>query len=214
LMGKVYVMQGNLEKAAEKFQWLNDSRSVSTDTRERASFGLAEIDFFKGNFKDAISRLQTLTKNPASETTNDALALLIFIQENQQDENVLKKYSAALFLKKQRQFEQAVEVFQTIVKANPTSEIVEEILINIGDIYSITNRFNDAIAVYEKLKNDFPESIMSDNSQMKIGFVYQYGLKEIDKAIGAYQTVLEKFPNSIYSAEARRHIRELRGDIL
>jgi tetratricopeptide (TPR) repeat protein len=214
LMGKVYVVQGNLDKAIEKFQWLNDSRSVSIDTRERANFGLAEIDFFKGNFKDAINRLQTLTKNTVSETTNDALALLIFIQENQQDENVLKKYSTALFMKRQRQFEQVVEVFQTIVKANPTSEIVEEILINIGDIYSITNRFNDAIAVYEKLKNDFPESIMSDKSQMKIAAVYQLGLKENDKAIAAYQKLLEQFPNSIYVSEARRRIRELRGENL
>jgi tetratricopeptide (TPR) repeat protein len=214
LMGKVYVAQGNLDKASDKFQWLNDSRSTSTDTRERANFGLAEIEFFKGNYKDAISRLQSLTKNPASETTNDALALLIFIQENQQDENVLKKYSAALLLKKQRQFELAVEVFQTIVKENPTSEIVEEILINIGDIYSITNRFNDAIAVYEKLKNDFPESIMSDKSQMKIAAVYQLGLKENDKAMAGYQKLLEQFPNSIYVSEARRRIRELRGDAL
>jgi TolA-binding protein len=213
LMGKVYVAQGNLDKAAEKYQWLNDSRNASADTHERANFALAEIYFFVGNFKDA-RQLKTITKNHATQTTNDALALLIFIQENQQDENVLKKYSAAMLLKRQRQFDKAVEVFETVVKANPKSEIVEEILINIGDIYSMMNRFTDAIAVYEKLKNDFPESIMSDKSQMKIAAVYQLGLKENDKAIATYQKLLEQFPNSIYVSEARRRIRELRGENL
>jgi outer membrane protein assembly factor BamD (BamD/ComL family) len=68
--------------------------------------------------------------------------------------------------------------------------------------------------VYEKLKNDFPESIMSDKSQMKIAAVYQLGLKENDKAIATYQKLLEQFPNSIYVSEARRRIRELRGENL
>jgi tetratricopeptide (TPR) repeat protein len=214
LMGNVYTAQGNLEKAVEKLRWLIDFRAAPTDFRDKANYALAETDFFKGDFKEALNRLQSLTKNPASEITNDALLLQVLIQENQENENTLKNFSTGIFFKRQRKFEKAAEIFEAIVKENPKAEIVDESLVNAGDVYSAMHRFEEAISAYDRLIKDFPDNIMSDKSQMKIAAVYQFGLKDNTKAAEAYQKLLEQFPSSIYVSEARRKVRELRGDSL
>lgn len=214
LMGNVHTAQGNLEKAVEKLRWLIDFRAAPTDFRDKANYTLAETDFFKGDFKEALNRLQSLTKNPASEISNDALTLQVLIQENQENENILKKFATGIFLKKQRQFEKAIRMFELIVKENPKAEIVDEALVNAGDIYAMTQHFDKAIGAYDRLIKDFPDNIMSDKSQIKIATVYQFGLKENKKAVEAYQKLLEQFPNSIYASEARKKVRELRGDSL
>ncbi|MBU2471279.1 MAG: tetratricopeptide repeat protein, partial [Bacteroidetes bacterium] len=206
--------QGNLEKAVEKLRWLIDFRATPADYRDKANYALAETDFFKGDIKETLDRLQSLTKNSASEISNDALTLQVLIQENQENENILKKFATGIFLKKQRQFEKAIRMFELIVKENPKAEIVDEALVNAGDIYAMTQHFDKAIGAYDRLIKDFPDNIMSDKSQIKIATVYQFGLKENKKAVEAYQKLLEQFPNSIYASEARKKVRELRGDSL
>ena len=214
MTGRVLIARGDLDKATEKFNWLVDNRSSSPDIRDKANFELAEIDFYNSNFKDASNRLQALTKNPTSEITNDALSLQILIQENETEKNVLRLFSKASLLKRQRQFDKAIESLQLLVKSYPKSEMTSDALVDIGDIYSTVNKFTDAVAAYEKLINDFPESINLDKSQIKIAQVYQFGLKDNNKATAAYQKLLEKFPRSVYVNEARRKIRELRGENL
>ncbi len=214
LLGYVYTAQGNLEKAVEKFGWIINFQATPADYRDKANYSLAEVDFFKGNIKETLDRLQLLTKNSASEISNDALTLQVLIQENQENENILKKFASGLFLKRQGKFEKAVEIFEEIVRENPKANIVDESLVNTGDIYAMIQRFDKAIGTYDRLIKDFPDNIMADKSQIKIAAVYQFGLKENHKAVEAYQKLLEQFPNSIYTSEARKKVRELRGDNL
>lgn len=214
MTGKVLIVRGDLDKAAEKFKWLVDTHGSSPDIRDKANFELAEIDFYNSNFTDALNRLQALTKNPTSEITNDALSLQILIQENETEKNVLQLFSKALLLKRQRQFEKAIESLQGLVKSYPKSELTSDALVDIGDIYATINNFTDAVAAYEKIISDFPESINLDKSQFKIAQVYQFGLKDNNKAAAAYQKLLEKFPGSVYVNEARKRIREIRGENL
>jgi outer membrane protein assembly factor BamD (BamD/ComL family) len=49
---------------------------------------------------------------------------------------------------------------------------------------------------------------------MNTGAVFETGLRDKQKAIAAYEKLLERFPSSLYTNEARKRIRELRGDVL
>jgi TolA-binding protein len=83
-----------------------------------------------------------------------------------------------------------------------------------GDILTQMNRFAEAAAAYQQLQSQYPESIMIDRMLMKLGEVYQLGLNDKPRAIESFKTLLERFPNSIYVNEARKRIRDLRGDTL
>lgn len=44
--------------------------------------------------------------------------------------------------------------------------------------------------------------------------LYQNRFKDKDKSMELYQKMLEKYPASIYAADARKRFRQLRGDTL
>lgn len=214
LSGQVFISQGELEKAAEKFRWLAESRFAQSDIREKANFAIAETDFLRGNFKEAQQKLQNLLVNPNSDITNDAIDLQVLIQENLTNENLLKDFTKGILLKRQRQFNQAAEIFEQLTTKQPDADIVENTLVVLGDVYTMMQQYNKAISTYERLMEKFPDNVFADKSQLKLAAVYRWGLKDSVKAIEAYQKLLEKYPSSVYVNEARRGIREIRGDVI
>ncbi|MDI6766392.1 MAG: tetratricopeptide repeat protein [Bacteroidota bacterium] len=212
-LGNVYLSQGNLTDAANKYNALAGIGSGFNELKEQAAFRLAELDYFQERFNDALTKLQTLTTQATANVTNDALSLQIFIQENlKSNEPALRQFAKADFLKRQLKFSEALIMFESILKENPKADIADEASINIGDILTHMNKYSEAIAAYERALQEYPETIYQDRTLMKIGQIYQLGMKDKVKAIEAYQRLLEKFQNSIYSNEARKKIRELRGD--
>ncbi|MDI6803750.1 MAG: tetratricopeptide repeat protein [Bacteroidota bacterium] len=214
LSGQVFIAQGELEKAAEKFRWLAETRFAQSDLREKANFAIAETDFLRGNFKDAQQKLQNLLASPNSDIANDAIGLQVLIQENLNNENLLKDFSKGILLKHQRQFSKAAEVLEVLAAKQPEADIVENTLVVLGDVYTMMQQYEKAVFTYERIMKDFPDNVFADKSQLKTAAVYQWGLKNSVKAIEAYQMLLEKYPGSVYVNEARRRIREIRGDVL
>ena len=213
LLGDVFLAAGDLDKAETAFKSLGAFRFVVTSFQEQGAFRLAELNYFRGNFKEALSQLGELTKNATSDITNDALSLQILIQENQEpSEAALREYAKAALLERQRKLSEAMTLFDTIAKTYKESSIIDGTLMEMGDILTHMNRFADAVAVYERLVTEFPESIMLDRTLMKIGEVRRLGLHDKTKAVESYTTLLEKYPNSIFVGEARKRIRDLRGD--
>lgn len=213
LLGDVDVALGNLDQAEASYSSLTSYRYSSPDYQDRAAFRLAELNYFRGEFQDALKKLQELTKNATSNITNDALSLLIFIQENMQPkEDVLKEYAKAELLERQRKLSEALTAFDAIANTYKDTPLGDEALMSSGDVLTHMNRYTDAISSYDRLVKDFPESILLDRGFMKLGEIYEFGLIDKPKAIESYKTILEKYPNSIFVSEARKHIRELRGD--
>lgn len=214
-LGEVYLEMGNSALADSELQTIAAAQNAAQDIRQNALFKLAEIDYFSEQFQNALGRLKTLTGNPSGDQANDALSLELFITENMTpNDSALREYARADFLRRQQKLSEALQRFQAIVSAHPSSDIIDETLITIGDIFTVMRRFPDAVAAYERLVSGYPESIVLDRTLLKIGQVWQLGLKDKAKAIAAYEQLLEKFPNSVYAGEARRRIRELRGDTI
>ena len=211
-LGDVYLSMGDLTNAETQYRTLIQY-FTGGDYRERAAFRLAEIDYFNAKFKDATTKLQQSSRNAASDITNDALKLQIFIQENTQSgDAVLKEFAKAEFLQRQKKLSEALEIYQSIVNSDSSSSLADESLMHVGNILALLQRYQEAITAFERLMNNFPESLVLDQALMNIGQTYQNGLHDKIKAMAAYQQVLEKYPNSIYVSEARKRIRILRGD--
>jgi outer membrane protein assembly factor BamD (BamD/ComL family) len=212
-LGDVYLWAGDMEKAAAEYKLLAGRAVLLNQLQETAALRLAELDYFQRRFQDALSKLKSLTRNASSDVTNDALSLQIFIQENlQPTDAALKEYAQADLLRRQQKLPESLAAFQSIVQTYLKSDIVDDALLCTGELLSRLDRSGEALAAYERLLKDFPESILLDRALMKMAEVYNKGMKDSVKAIAAYQRLLEQFPNSIYAAEARKRIRELRGD--
>jgi tetratricopeptide (TPR) repeat protein len=215
LSGDVYLAMGDLDKAEAAYNSVLEIRTVTRDLQDKASFSLAELLYFKGNFSDATVKFQELTKNASANITNDALDMLLFLQENiKADSIALGEFAKADLLEQQRKLSEALAQYELVEKTYPSTPLIDESLMNTGDVLTIMKRYPEAIASYDTLVKNYPESIALDKAIMKEARIYSAGLNDKVKAIAAYESLLQKFPNSIYSSEARKRIRELRGDSL
>ena len=55
---------------------------------------------------------------------------------------------------------------------------------------------------------------MADDAIFALAEIYQKKLKDTEKAKSLYEKILLEFKGSIYSSEARKRFRKLRGDNL
>ncbi len=213
-MGDVFVAQGKLTDAREKYQTVLSSPATANEYKDKARFKLAEIDYFEGKFDDALSKLDEITKNPSADYTNDALALQSFVQDNRMPEAALKEFAQGELSIRQRKLSEAIVIFEDIRRSFPTSTLVDESLMKIGDLQNQMQQYAQALTAYQELIDKYHESMWVDKAQMSIAETYQFKLKDKQKALTLYEALLKDYPNSIYVAEARKRIRELRGDNL
>jgi len=183
------------------------------DYKDLSALRLAELEYFRGDYDNSLLKLSEISKKTISNVANDAISLQIFIQENlKPSTSALKEFSKGDLLKRQWKLSEALSIFENVLKIGKIAPLADEALMNIGDILTNMKRYTDALSAYERLIKDFPDNLAVDRSLMKIGEIYYLGLNEKTKAIESYQKLLEKYPNSIYISEARKRIRELRGD--
>ncbi|HWP81792.1 MAG TPA: tetratricopeptide repeat protein [Bacteroidota bacterium] len=227
-MGEIFIEQNNLAKARQEFESLfrqaplirrlPGQQAFATfpdQAKERALFALAELEYFEGKTDSALSKLEKLTANIGTDLANDALQLQYFIQENRSTvPAALVEFSRADLLMRQRKFSEALKRFQEIVKMYPTALLVDDALLRIGELQVNLRQYQDALTTFRRLADDMPLSIFRDRAHMRIGEIHEQHLKDPQRAIEAYEQLLVRYPNSLFAEEARKRIRQLRGDAI
>jgi TolA-binding protein len=106
------------------------------------------------------------------------------------------------------------------VEASPASNATRQISKTIqDDIYWLEanlrmqrGEFQASLKLLEKIQVEFPDDILADDAYFTQGDIYENYLKDKEKAMEVYRTFLDKYPGSVYAAEARKRYRILRGD--
>ncbi len=211
--GDIYVAQNKLDDAAKKYSAMASSPYSNPEQRTDAQFRLAEIQFFKNNFDSVLALLAPLTENLKADESNDALILQYFVIENRvQFPEALKQYSHAELLARQYKIGEAIQELSSTIDIYPAAPLADDALLKKAEYSIQLKRYAEALASYQKLLVDYKESIEKDKTQFKIGELYELYLMDKQKAIDAYEVILEKYPFSLFIEQARKKIRQLRGD--
>lgn len=210
-IGELFITMNNLASARTEYQGLLQTRLPLY--QQRAQFSIAELDYFEGRFDSTLAKLMPLAANFNADISNDVLLMQYFIAENRtSNPAALMEFAKADLLMRERRYSESLARFNETVRQFPTSLLVDDATMKIGELQLLLNQPNDAIVTFHHLVNDMPESILRDHAHMRIAEVFQFVLKDKAKAIQAYEQILAKFPNSLYLEEARKRIRQLRGD--
>ncbi len=73
-------------------------------------------------------------------------------------------------------------------------------------------KFDESISFLEKILAQFPDDIYADDAFFLQGDIYETLLGNKEKAKEIFREFINKFPGSVYAAEARKRYRQLRGD--
>jgi tetratricopeptide (TPR) repeat protein len=92
------------------------------------------------------------------------------------------------------------------------SSILDEVYWLESKIRLQRGEFQQSIDLLQKILDEFPDDILADDALFTKAEIYERQLANKPKAMEFYREFLNKFPGSVYIAEARKRFRILRGD--
>ena len=112
------------------------------------------------------------------------------------------------------QYDLAIQGFEFYIRCFATSPRADDAQLNIGNSYFAMGNFREAVTALQKVISDYPQSDSVPQAYYKLGQSYE-GLKQIDFARRAYETLLKTFPNDVsYGQLAKQRLDSLnkKGD--
>lgn len=189
----------------------------------------AKLSYYKGDFALAQEHLDILKEATTREIANDAMDLSIRIKENTTFDSTgtaLKEYAGIELLLHQNKVDSALLRIAKLKKGllpgtNPadSSYSISASRAIMDDVYWLESQillkrgeFNKAYEMLQKIMEEYGDDILADDAFFLQGEVAELYTKDKDKAMEIYREFLNKFPGSVYAAEARKRYRQLRGD--
>lgn len=203
------VAESCLRKAGERAQ------GKDADLKKTALLGLARLAFYRARPHESLEQLQHYHElsgagSQADIFENDALELMITLQENIQDSTSLAVLGRSRLLAFQRKYEKADSALSNYLQENPAVMLRSELQLQLSEIEQALGRYKSALAVLLAVYGD-EKSLYRDAALMKAGEILETKMQDFDTAQEKYKAVLEQFPNSVYLEQARDRILALRA---
>ncbi len=148
---------------------------------------------------------------------NDAMSMSLLISDNiDMDSSTvqLATFARADLLLYREKPGEALALLDSLLIAFPGHPITDDALMKKAEIQLKRGNFAEAEALYLSVIKDYGEGILGDDAQFFIAELYENHLKDSAKAMAAYQELLMKYPGSLFTVEARKRFRLLRGDMV
>lgn len=184
---------------------------------EEARYKNAKLSFYMGDFEWSQAQLNVLKSATTELVANDALSLSVFITDNMGLDTTpepMKMYARADLLIFQNRFDDAVKSLDSLTDEYPNHALHDDVLFEKGRIYLQQQKFTEAAAMFDKIDENYSFDLLGDDALFQLAELEQNYLNDKDKAMELYKQILTKYKGSIYTVEARKRYRELRGDEL
>lgn len=213
-LGDVEVLEGDIWEASLLYSQV-DLDYKHDALGHDARFRNAKVSFYAGDFLWCQAQLDILKASTSKLIANDAMELSLLITDNLgADSNAvpLTYFSQAELLRFQHKYDSSLIVLDSLDALYPMHSIGDEVLLQRAHIASAQHRFDSAVVYLQKIIDLYPIDILVDNALFEQAKLYEERLNDKEKAKALYEKLLFEQPGSIFTAEARKRYRFLRGD--
>lgn len=182
---------------------------------QEAKFRYARLCYYRGEFEWSQTQLDVLKEATTQLISNNAMRLWLLIQDNiGLDSNIdaMTLYAQADFLIFRNKLKEASLLLDNIPTLYPNHSLADEIYFSKALIAEKQHNYNDAIVYYTKVFKDFSFDILADNALYNLARMYEFQLKEPEKAKALYEKIILNYTGSLFANDARKRYRILRGD--
>ena len=202
----------------------------------------AKLSYYKGDFRLAQEHLDILKQATTREIANDAMDLSMLIKENTAFDSTgaaLKEFAAIELLLYQNKTPEALQKISDLKSENEpvvnlaknpgktdsskvgavrrgggiqTTSILDDVYWLEANLRMKQGEFEKSIVLLQKILDAYGDDILADDAYFLQGEIYERQMHNKEKAMEIYRTFLDKYPGSVYAAEARKRYRTLRGD--
>ena len=215
-LGDIYLLRGEIWEASLLYSQV-DKLFKHEPIGQEAKFRNAKISYYTGDFKWAKAQLDILKGATSKLIANDAMDLSLVISEAIGiDTNAvpLQWFASAELLIRQNKFQQAISRMDSINLIFTNHSLSDDILMQKAKIATRVGKFQEAADYYEKIVNGYGDELFGDDALFYLAMLNEVQLKNPEKAKKFFEEIMLNYAGSIYTTEARRHYRKLRGDKL
>ena len=209
-LGNIKMRQAKIDDAEKLFQSVLKLPRANVEDKSYANYQLARVLSFKNDFESARKNLMSVMGNLKDNVANDAIELSILLNTAKNDSSNLSLYCSAEFLSEQKRFGEAKDLYLQLSQNQQAFVFHSIAKLRAAEMLIATDAFSAAIADLSLIVEEAEKNIYADKALYLQGQIYQYGLKDSVKAVESYESLLAKFPKSLYLDEARQNIIELK----
>lgn len=213
-LADIYVFKGEVWDAALLYGQVDKDFKNDALGRE-AKYRNARLSYYLGEFDWAKDQLNVLKAATSQLISNDALSLALLITDNTNLDTTteaLLMYSRADLLDFQNKDSLAMLALDSIITVFPGHTLSDEVLFKKTQILKIKGRYTEAAALLQEITEKYGEDILADDALYQLGLLFEERLNDKEKAKTLYETLLTKYPGSLFVVDARKRFRALRGD--
>lgn len=203
------VIRDELSDADKTYSTVSRERRGS-EYDERASFERGRLAYYEGDFERAIQHIEaTVARFPEGALTNDALSLLLMIEEHQgRCEEELRIYAHAQLRRRQWRAGEAVAALERLVTGVPSSDMADDALMLLGTLRADSQDDLGALRTYELLVSSYPSSGLCPPVRIEMAKLYER-MGQLERAAEAYETFLVEYPEDVRAGEVRMGLRAI-----
>ncbi|KQR72345.1 tetratricopeptide repeat protein [Pedobacter sp. Leaf176] len=213
-LGDIYILTNQPWEAFLVFEQVSkqfEGQPIGNEARYKS----AKLSFYQGNFEYSNGQCLILKAATSQLIANDALNLSLLISDNIQtpnDSSALKMYADAELLLFRNLPRQAIQKLDSISIAFPQNSLADAVMMSKAKILIKSDEYQKAADIYKKVIEAFKDGIWTDDALFTLGDIYEKKLNDIPQAKIYFQKLITDYPGSMFSAEARKRFRNLRGD--
>ncbi|MBN2175502.1 MAG: tetratricopeptide repeat protein [Bacteroidales bacterium] len=180
-----------------------------------AKFKNAKLSFYIGEFDWAKAQLDVLKAATSKLIANDALKFSVLISDNiGQDSSTvaLAMYARADLLLFRNKDMEALATLDSIFSLATWHPIFDEVLLKKAEIKIMEREYDTAAAYLKEVVEEYPYDVTADDALFLLAWITDKYFLDSQKAMQLYQQLLEEYPGSLYTVDARKRFRYLRGD--
>ena len=184
---------------------------------QEAKFRRAKVDYYLGDFNWAQAQLDVLKSSTSKLIANDAMSLSLLIGDNlnlDTTDHPLYLYARADLMIYQGRYDIAEIKLDSLEEMYPTHGLMDESRFKRAEIKVLERDWLAASSLYEDVVKNYSYDILGDDAHFELAELYEFQLNDPDKAMELYEKLIMTYPGSIYTVEARKRFRTLRGDEL
>jgi tetratricopeptide (TPR) repeat protein len=176
-----------------------------------ARFRNAQLRYFIGEFNWAQTQLKVLKAATSKLIANDAMTLSLIIDDNLEYDTTgteLNRLAQADFKIYQHREDEALSILDSI---RHDGNIISKphALYRIAEIAAQREDYVEADSLYLQIVQTFPDSYMADDALMQAALIEHRQLKAKEAAKKHYEMLIDQYPTSLYTAQAKKNYRKL-----
>ncbi|MAW96207.1 MULTISPECIES: tetratricopeptide repeat protein [unclassified Leeuwenhoekiella] len=182
---------------------------------QEARFKVAKTSYYKGDFEWAKTQLKVLKSSAEQLIANDAQDLYLLITDNTLNDSTqaaLKTYAQADLRSYQNRDEDAIAIYDRVLKDFAGEKIEDEALLAQAQLFENKKEYQKAADNYLKIIESHGSDILADDAHYRLANLYNSVLNLPEKAKEHYEQIIFNFADSIFYVDAQQKYRRLRGD--